>query len=169
MCPRLAPRSSLTFHRLLRPHAPPPERDPLVPPQWMPITAPRQVARGPRPARRRRGEMRTEVRAAYFPSSKRHLLAAVGIFLRIFPESENDGDPLISLKLSGNSYMGQVGPHPHHYPLSTPGRCRGERLSSFALPCLGCSGVTVVTGGLSECNPFRLPGSIVRVRAKIST
>ena len=51
--------------------------------------------------------MRTEVRAAYFPSSKRHLLAAVGIFLRIFPESESEGDPLISLKLSGNSYMGQ--------------------------------------------------------------
>ena len=52
--------------------------------------------------------MRTEVRAAYFPSSKRHLLAAVGIFLRIFPESESEGDPLISLKLSGNSYMGQA-------------------------------------------------------------
>ena len=49
----------------------------------------------------------TEV-PAYFPSSKRHLLAAVGIFLRIFPESESEGDPLISLKLSGNSYMGQV-------------------------------------------------------------
>ena len=48
----------------------------------------------------------TEV-PAYFPSSKRHLLAAVGIFLRIFPESESEGDPLISLKLSGNSYMGQ--------------------------------------------------------------
>ena len=56
MCPRLAPRSSLTFHRLLRPHAPPREPGPLAPPLWMPTTAPRQVAHGPRSTRRRRNE-----------------------------------------------------------------------------------------------------------------
>ena len=45
---------------------------------------------------------------AYFPSSKRHFLAAVGIFPRIFPESENEGGPLISLKNSGISRLGQL-------------------------------------------------------------
>ena len=46
--------------------------------------------------------------AAYFPGSKSYFRTRVGIFPRIFPESENEGDPLISLKLSGNSCMGQA-------------------------------------------------------------
>ena len=54
MCPRLAPRSSLTFHRLLRPHAPPLERGPLAP-----GSAPVDAEDGP-PASRTRSKTHTK-------------------------------------------------------------------------------------------------------------
>ena len=53
------------------------------------------------------GKALQQIGNAYFPSSKRHFLAAVGIFPRIFPESENEGGPLISLKKSGISRLAQ--------------------------------------------------------------
>ena len=82
---------------------------PLTPIPRTPTTGPHRV-RAPRPRAKpreppidRRGPC-----AAYFPGSKSYFRTRVGIFPRIFPESENEGDPLISLKLSGNSYMGQL-------------------------------------------------------------